>query len=58
MARGIGPTIGERIVTLRGKRLTQTALAARADVSVDWAGRLDELGRLLPDHPDARHRAR
>lgn len=42
MAKGIGPTIGERIVTLRGKRLTQTALAARAGVSVDLIRKLEQ----------------
>jgi len=42
MAKDIGPTIGERIATLRGKRLTQTALAARADVSVDLIRKLEQ----------------
>lgn len=42
MHEGIGPTIGERIAQLRGARLTQTALAGRAGVSVDLIRKLEQ----------------
>lgn len=42
MDEGIGPTIGQRIAQLRGTRLTQTALAGAAGVSVDLIRKLEQ----------------
>lgn len=42
MDEGIGPTIGRRIAQLRGTRLTQTALAGAAGVSVDLIRKLEQ----------------
>jgi transcriptional regulator with XRE-family HTH domain len=42
MDEGIGPTIGQRIAQLRGTRMTQTALAAAAGVSVDLIRKLEQ----------------
>jgi transcriptional regulator with XRE-family HTH domain len=39
---GIGPTIGQRIAQLRGARMTQTALAGAAGVSVDLIRKLEQ----------------
>ena len=39
---GIGPTIGQRLAQLRGTRMTQTALAASAGVSVDLVRKLEQ----------------
>lgn len=42
MTEGISPTIGQRIAQLRGTRMTQTALAAAAGVSVDLVRKLEQ----------------
>ena len=42
MDDGIGPTIGQRLVPLRGKRMTQGALATAAGVSVDLVRKLEQ----------------
>ncbi len=42
MDEGIGPTIGQRIIQLRGTTMTQSTLAAAAGVSVDLVRKLEQ----------------